>query len=127
MCSAFGESAANLAPAARRLAASDDDLLVRTRAAEFLGLIGADDPRPTLYQCLAECDSGVAANLILNSVVLLRDGEPGYAIDPAEIRLRPQVAHVGEVRRRMAYLESKDGYPEQPRGGASPARPATTR
>jgi hypothetical protein len=54
---------------------------VRVRAAEFLGLLGAADPRPTIADCLLRSKSSVEANLILNTAVLLQDGKPGYRFD----------------------------------------------
>jgi hypothetical protein len=43
--SCFGEQAASLVPIARQLL-DDPELLVRVRAAEMLGILGAADPRP---------------------------------------------------------------------------------
>jgi arylsulfatase A-like enzyme len=78
-CSTHGRAAADLAPAARRLAAEDPERLVRVRAAEFLALIGADAPHPVIARALREAADPVEANLILNTVVMLRDGPAGYA------------------------------------------------
>ncbi len=80
-CSAFGQKAAPLYTKAQELAKSDDNLLVRTRAAEFLGLTGVADPRPVFTDVLRKSSDPVEANLILNTVVLLRDGEPGIDFD----------------------------------------------
>ncbi|MCA9263453.1 MAG: sulfatase-like hydrolase/transferase, partial [Planctomycetales bacterium] len=54
VCSRFGAEAQSLVDVAKRLAERDAELLVRTRAAEFLGLIGAADPRPVLREVLAK-------------------------------------------------------------------------
>lgn len=78
-CSTQGRVAAALAPAARRIAADDPERLVRVRAAEFLALIGADDPHPVIARALREAEDPVEANLILNTVVMLRDGAAGYS------------------------------------------------
>jgi arylsulfatase A-like enzyme len=80
-CSAFGEEAASFVEQARELAASDASGLVRTRAAEFLGLTGAADPGPILVDVLRKTTDPIAANLILNTVVLLRERKPGIAFD----------------------------------------------
>jgi arylsulfatase A-like enzyme len=77
-CSSFGEQAAPFCEKAKAIAESDGELLVRTRAAEFLGLIGESDPRPVIMNALREVSDPVEANLILNSVVLLEDSNPGY-------------------------------------------------
>ena len=78
-CSTHGKSAMALVEKARKLAAEDAELLVRARAAEFLGLVSAADPQAVLEDVLLESESAVEANLILNTAVLLRDGKPGYA------------------------------------------------
>lgn len=82
-CSSQGRAAGDLAPIARKLAESDPERLVRVRAAEFLALIGADDPHPVIARALREAADPVEANLILNTVVMLRDGPAGY---PGEIQ-----------------------------------------
>ena len=71
--------------------ACHEDLLVRTRAAEFLGLTGMMNPVPVLMKALEESEDGVEALLILNSVVLLMDG-PGYAFDLSKLKLDPEIA-----------------------------------
>ena len=66
-----GRAAQPLVEKARALAASDSELVVRVRAAEFLGLRQAADPRPIILDALGRTESGVEAALILNTVVLL--------------------------------------------------------
>src|SRR5690606_14417033 len=61
-----------------RIATNDPEGLVRVRAAEFLALIGADEPHPVIARALQEAADPVEANLILNTVVMLRDGPSGY-------------------------------------------------
>ncbi len=109
-CSSHGRAARALVPQAKQLAVHDPERLVRVRAAEFLGLIGAADPRPVIKKALAETDSEVEAALILNTVVLLRDGRPGY-----EFHLTPRdiaggkfaSGKKGNVGRRLQYLNAK--------------------
>ncbi len=81
VCSSHGKAAEGFVATAKELAADDPELLVRVRAAEFLGLIGAADPRPTITAALLKSESPVEANLILNTAVLLQDGKPGYHFD----------------------------------------------
>ena len=80
-CSTHGKSALAIVQKAKELAAEDAELLVRARAAEFLGLVGAADPQAVLRDVLLKSESAVEANLILNTAVLLRDGKPGYKFD----------------------------------------------
>lgn len=105
-CSTHGRAAAELAPLARRIAADDPERLVRVRAAEFLALIGAGDPHPVLARALQDAADPVEANLILNTVVMLRDGPAGYggAIEaewfPAEWLAAPR----NQFLLRLEYL-----------------------
>ncbi len=107
-CSSFGEAARSLVERAKQLAEGDEEPLVRTRAAEFLGLIGAADPRPVLMDVLASSRSGVEANLILNTLVLLRDGRPGYEFTVTPDHLDADVRNAPNVARRMEYLQAEN-------------------
>jgi len=102
VCSCFGKAAKPFADRARKLAADqDEEGLVRTRAAEFLGLAGFEDPAPVILDVLARSEDDVETLLVFNSLVLLRDGEPGYAfeVDPKKVKSKG-----GEVERRLEYL-----------------------
>ncbi|HUT14510.1 MAG TPA: sulfatase-like hydrolase/transferase [Thermoguttaceae bacterium] len=103
-CSCLGDDAKELAEAAQaRL--DDPELLVRVRAAEFLGIIGAADPRPTLRDVLEKTGSNVEALLTLNTVVFFHDRTPGgYAFDVKSLNIK---ASSGEVGRRIDYLSRK--------------------
>ncbi len=106
-CSSHGDAASSMVAKAKELAAKDDNLLVRVRAAEFLGLIGAADPRPTIMSCLAQTTSPVEANLMLNTLVLLRDGQPGYKFDVSLDQLKSlKDKQADGVQRRMEYLST---------------------
>jgi arylsulfatase A-like enzyme len=99
--SAHGRRAHSMAERAKHLADGDPELLVRTRAAEFLGLIGARDPQPVILDVLRKSRSGVEVNLILNTLVLLRDGKTAY-----DFRITPEdMGATGQyVKRRLTYL-----------------------
>ena len=104
VASTHGKSAADLSPRITELAKGDPNPLVRTRAAEFLGLTGTGDPRPPIMAALTMSDSPVATNLILNSATMLQDGKPGYKFDIS----RDDVNHGGRyVEARIAYLSGK--------------------
>lgn len=104
-CSTHGFAAETFAAKAKEVAASDPELLVRVRAAEFLGLIGAAEPQPTIMNCLERTTSPDEANLILNTVVLLRDGQPGYKFDVSLNSLKSlKQKNADGVQRRMEYL-----------------------
>ncbi|MEZ6135301.1 MAG: sulfatase-like hydrolase/transferase [Pirellulaceae bacterium] len=105
-CSTFGEQAQSLAPLAQRLVEKDQHPLVRTRAAEFLGLIGVSDPRPVIMECLKHTDSPIEANLILNTAVMLQDGLPGWKFSIDAQSMPPQIAKSENVARRLEYFGS---------------------
>ncbi len=104
VCSSHGTRAVPMAQRARKLAARDANRLVRMRAAEFLGLIGVEDPRPVMLEVLRSTTSGIEACLMLNTVVLLQDGSPGYRFELGESDLQEGVAKDLNVQRRMRYL-----------------------
>ncbi|MEL7120111.1 MAG: sulfatase [Bacteroidota bacterium] len=81
VCSTFGKQAAIFYDQARELSITDNENLVRMRAAEFLALTEADDPVMVLTNCLKNAQSHAEANLILNTVVLLKDTHPNYQFD----------------------------------------------
>ncbi len=107
VCSSFGKEASQFVDTAKALANGDSYNLVRARAAEFLALIGAADPRETLYDTLRNAKDEVEANLILNTVTLLHEGKPGY-----EFEIGPELFPEswreddrGNVSRRLRYYE----------------------
>ena len=103
-CSCFGKQAKRFADKARAMAAGDAEPLVRVRAAEFLALIGADDPRKVIMDVLATADHPLEALLTLNTVVMLRDGKTAckFDISPSAIKAKD-----GQVNRRLKYLSAK--------------------
>lgn len=103
-CSSHGKSAAEFADRAKKLAASDSKLLVRVRAAEFLGLIGAQDPQNVILDALTKSRSGIEAGLIMNTLTLLRDGKMAYKFEVKPDLLNPAVMKNDVVKRRLEYL-----------------------
>ena len=109
VCSSFGKEALSFTETAKNLVKNDADNLVRVRAAEFLALIGAVKPQEAIYLSLKNAESEVEANLILNTVTLLQDGQPGYEFNinpdifPKEWRSNAR----GNVSRRLAYLRGE--------------------
>ena len=109
VCSSFGEEASSFTKTAKAIAAKDDDNLARVRAAEFLGLIGAQDPQEVIYATLRDSKTEVEANLILNTVTLLRDGQPAYEfnLDPEMFSAKWRKEPRGNVNRRLNYFQGK--------------------
>jgi len=83
------------------------DLLVRTRAAEFLGLTALGDPVPVIQEALYASEDGVEVLLILNSLVLLMDGPRAYNFELEKDKLYPKVLQDQQVQRRLEYIASR--------------------
>jgi uncharacterized sulfatase len=101
-----GQSAKALVPNAKKLV-RDENLMVRMRAAEFLGSIKAADPMPALLGILNTATTQQEIMLTFNAVVYLRDYK-GYKFDNSKLDLKFKG---GEVVRRTSYLE---GNPRRP-------------
>ena len=99
VCSNFGEKAKSLAIAAMPLL-NDENLMVRVRAAEFLGSIKVVDPMPTLYGVVNNAETEQALMIAFNTIVYLRD-QVGHKYDPEKVKLK---FNKGEVYRRVQYL-----------------------
>ncbi len=97
-----GESAKPLVPLAKKLL-EDKNLMVRVRAAEFLGTTKAHDPMPTLLKVVNQSTSSQEVLLAFNAVVYLRDF-CGYAFDVSKVALKVKA---GESVRRIDYLSGK--------------------
>ncbi|WP_044212408.1 sulfatase [Flammeovirga sp. OC4] len=102
-CSAYGKEASPFYATAKQLAVSDPDLLVRTRATEFLGLTETVDPKPLILDILDQCKDPIETNFILNTVVLLMDAK-GMKIDLETIEKAHWSKFEGLVPRRIEYL-----------------------
>jgi hypothetical protein len=106
VCSSFGKQAEMFADLAGKQM-KHQHLLVRTRAAEFLGITGLADPVPVITSALYETKDGIEAALILNTLVLLKDGPYAYAFDLEEDRLFGEVQKENLVQRRLEYILNK--------------------
>jgi len=100
VCSSFERQATPFIATAKALALNDSEPLVRVRAAEFLGLIHADDPVPVLTHALSNSTSAVETLLIMNTITLLRDIH-GYKFDLTEKSLGTAFS---ELASRMEHL-----------------------
>jgi hypothetical protein len=108
VCANFGDQAKALAKVATPLL-QDKDLMVRVRAAEFLGGIKAIDPMPTLYEVVNTAETEQELMIAFNTIVYLRD-QIGHKYDPEKVKLK---FDKGEVSRRVQYLagtEPKTNY-----------------
>lgn len=103
-CSSHGRAVKPFVSIARDLAKNDPERLVRVRAAEYLGLTRIDEPQSVIMEALRQSRSHVEANLILNTLVMLRDGKPGYDFQLKSEDIDP-AARKGDVPRRLEYLD----------------------
>ena len=99
VCSNFGKKAKPLTLNAMPLL-KDNNLMVRVRAAEFLGSINAIDPMPTLYSVVNNAKTEQSLMIAFNTIVYLRD-QVGHKYDPEKVTLKFKK---GEVYRRVQYL-----------------------
>ena len=102
-CSSFGKKAAEFYETSRILT-GDENLLVRTRAAEFLALTGTEDPGKVLKEALKETKDPVEAILVLNTVVLLMDGPYRYEFNITEELFASDIFENQNVKRRLEYI-----------------------
>lgn len=102
-CSCFGDEAGEFFARAKELC-FHEDLLVRTRAAEFLGLSGIMDPSGIILQALEESEDAVEALLILNVLVMLKDGPAAIEFDLNRLKLADLVRNDQMVQWRLEYL-----------------------
>ncbi|MEZ6042681.1 MAG: sulfatase [Planctomycetaceae bacterium] len=98
------------------IARNDASVLVRCRAAEFLGLSGLADPREFLSAAISGSTSDIEAGLILNSAALLHDvgtwgfpNHPFAAMSQWPVTVEPSIipdgyARFDAVKRRLEYL-----------------------
>ena len=112
-CSVFGAPARALSDKFRKLAAEDSNLLVRTRAAEFLALHEKTNPMPVLVDVLGKTRNAVQANEILNTVVMLRDGRHRYDLPIKREHVHQSIRDTTDVKRRLDYLTSERGRGER--------------
>jgi uncharacterized sulfatase len=108
-CSAFGDKAAELADDVTPLL--DDQMpIVRVRAAEFLGLIGEQNPQPLLTEIVNTTQDSILATEALNSVVLFRDFfQDRYPVERSDF---DPVSRGGDIDDRLNYI---NGVPYPPR------------
>jgi len=103
VCSSFAIEAKEFLPTIKKLAVTDEELINRVRAAEFMGLTKSGDPVKLINTALYECEDAVEALLILNSVVLMKDGY-GYSFNIELEKIADVVKNEPQVKRRLEYL-----------------------
>ena len=109
-CTAIGKEAAELAPDVEPLL-EDPVLMVRVRAAEFLGRIGVMNPQPTLIDVVNATTNSVEATEALNSIVWFKDFfKDRYAVQRSDFHPKSNGA---DVAARLNYINGIP-YPPKP-------------
>ncbi len=103
--SAFGNEAKELTAIIKTISNNDLELVNRVRAAEFLGLIKAENPQEVMLNSLYASNDGVEALLILNSIVLMKDGKHQYKFTLDKSKIKAKVLEEPQVLRRLEYLK----------------------
>ena len=101
VCSAYGVQATELVETARTLL-RDDQVPVRIRAAEFLALAGAIDPRPTLVTIHNGTENPVERLIALQSAALFHEHAP--VAHPFEASAFTSAKPGSEGERRLVYF-----------------------
>jgi arylsulfatase A-like enzyme len=104
VCSNFGSTAEDQISIAKQIARSDIEKINRVRAAEFLGLINAENPTSVMTKALYDTDDNTEALLILNSIVLMQDGSNKYEFNIDLSQISEEVKDHRVVGQRLKYL-----------------------
>ncbi|MEM9282633.1 MAG: sulfatase-like hydrolase/transferase [Verrucomicrobiota bacterium] len=101
VCASFGDQASELVGTVRPLL-EDQNLLIRVRAAEFLGMIGKTDPRSALIEVVESTAHPVEQLIALNSAAFFH-GHPRLAF-PFDATSFPTVDPTSDGQRRVLYV-----------------------
>ncbi|MHC4993753.1 MAG: sulfatase-like hydrolase/transferase [Planctomycetota bacterium] len=111
VATSFGQSAADLAPAVKMLL-EDENLIVRVRAAEFLGHIDRINPQPILAHIVNTTKDPIVSTEALNSIVWFKDRlEKPYPVKLEDFN--PPVMGA-DVEDRLNYINGVP-YPPKPK------------
>lgn len=104
VCSSFGEKAQEFTEKITQISNTDDELINKVKAAEFLGIIKVEDPSKVMTKALYDSKDKTESLLILNSIVLMHDFYGNYIFNIQEEKLNEIVKNGSQVKRRLDYL-----------------------
>ena len=106
VCSNFGDGASSFYKRAKEMAVTDNENLVRMRAIEFLALNDQSVSKDLLLDLLKSVKSESEANLILNSIALLKSAKPNFELELPENIFNPEwLKEEGDlVKRRIDFI-----------------------
>ena len=105
-CTSFGEEAKSLVPQIERILQNDTENLVRLRAIEYLALHTGFDDFKIIEGLLKEASSETEANLMLNSLALIKSLNPNFKFNISKQIFPPSwIDRPNDlVNRRMDFL-----------------------
>ncbi|SDW30763.1 Sulfatase [Lutibacter oricola] len=106
-CSSFGKEANEFVSVAKEIAKSDSVLINKVKAAEFLGLVGKQNPVNVMTKALYDTKDGAEAVLMLNSIVLMKDGAHKYKFNIKQDKINKITLEEPLVLRRLEYINKK--------------------
>ncbi len=104
VCSSFGEAAKEFVPVIKEISQADAELINKVRAAEYLGIIGVEDPAKVMTNALYESTHKGEALLIFNCIVLMQDGH-NYTFKIEADKINAEVKKDKEINQRMKYFK----------------------
>ena len=107
-CSNFGHEAKSLSETILKISTSDNELINRVRAAEFLGLTKTQNPVNAMTNSLYNSKDAAEALLILNSIVLMNDNPHSYNFNIKIEKINELVRNDTQVKRRLEYLSTSN-------------------
>jgi arylsulfatase A-like enzyme len=108
VCSTFASQAANFYPKAIRIAQKDKENLVRMRAVEFLELNDQTVDTKMILDIVKSAKSESEANLILNTVALLKTVKPDFQLKLSKKMFHPDwtAKESDLVSRRIEFINN---------------------
>lgn len=103
-CSNFGDKAKPLSKHIKKISLNDTEAINRVRAAEFLGLIKAENPVAVMTEALYNSKDAAEALLILNSIVLMHDSPHNYKFNIQRENINKEVLKETHIEWRCDYL-----------------------
>ncbi|OEJ98684.1 sulfatase [Flavivirga aquatica] len=107
-CSNFGKKASPMIRLAKKISKSDSEPINKVRSAEFLGLIGIQNPVELMTNIFYNVEDPAEALLILNSIVLMKDCDHKYTFNIDTKKVNKNVFKDKLIKFRIIYINDKD-------------------
>ena len=110
VCSAFGEQASYFYETANKILMDDSEALVRIRAAEFIALSKQKVASQTVVEIMEMAKTKTEANLMLNSIALIKTMNPDYKISLPKTMFDESWTKKADdlVNRRLDFINGSD-------------------